>query len=361
METLSQLAQLIRRYIALTAAEADVIALWIVHTHAFGAAQTTPYLAITSAEKRCGKSRLLELLELLVGGPWLTSSVSAAVLYRTIHETHPTLLLDESDATFNGNKEFGEALRGVLNSGHRLGGKASRCERAGEKFVSRDFETFCPKAIAGIGKMPDTIADRSIPIRLRRKPPGTEVARFRRREVEPEAAELRTLASDWAMERLEVLAEMRPELPECLSDRQQDGAEPLLAIADLAGGEWPARARAALIELLTGTVAEDQSVGVGLLGDIRNVFHSTGRDRLTTSEMLDRLKQDETLPWGEFSNGRPLTPIGLARLLKPFGIVPGTIRLEKGTAKGYLRQSFADAWARYLPLPPQAVTPSQPA
>lgn len=361
MQVLSTLSEMVRRYIALTAAEADAIALWIVHTHAFGSAQTTPYLAITSAEKRCGKSRLLELLEMLVAGPWLTSSVSAAVLYRTIHETHPTLLLDESDATFNSNKEFGEALRGVLNSGHRLGGKASRCERAGEKFVRRDFDTFCPKAIAGIGSLPDTVADRSIPIRLRRKPPGMEVARFRRREVEPEAAELRTLLSDWAMKRLEALAEMRPELPECLSDRQQDGAEPLLAIADLAGGEWPVRARAALVELLTGTVAEDQSVGVGLLADIRAAFSLTGRDRLATGELLGRLTQDESLPWGEFSNGRALTPIGLARLLKPFGIIPGTIRLEKGTAKGYLRESFADAWTRYLPSPPQAVTPSQPA
>jgi len=361
MEALSQLAQLIRRYIALAAAEADVIALWIVHTHAFGAAQTTPYLAITSAEKRCGKSRLLELLELLVAGPWLTSSVSPAVLYRTIHETHPTLLLDESDATFNGNREFGEALRGVLNSGHRFGGKASRCEQVGKNFVRRDFDTFCPKAIAGIGKLPDTVADRSIPIRLRRKPPAMEVARFRRREVEPEAADLRSLVSAWAAERMDALTEMRPELPESLSDRQQDGAEPLLAIADLAGGEWPDRARRALVELLTGTVAEDQSDRVRLLADIRSVFISTGRDKLPTSELLGKLAQDETLPWGEFSNGRPLTPIGLARLLKPFGIVPGTIRLEKGTAKGYLRQSFADAWARYLPLPPQAVTTSQPA
>jgi len=361
MEIISQLVQLIRRYVALTAAEADVIALWVVHTHAFGAAQTTPYLAITSAEKRCGKSRLLELLEMLVAGPWLTSSVSAAVLYRTIHETHPTLLLDESDATFSGNKEFGEALRGVLNSGHRLGGKASRCERAGEKFVRRDFDTFCPKAIAGIGKLPDTVADRCIPIRLRRKPPGTEVARFRRREVAPEAAELGADVFVWAAERLDALTEMRPELPESLSDRQQDGAEPLLAIADLAGGEWPTRARAALVELFTGTVAEDQSVGVSLLGDIRSVFNSTGRDRLSSNELLGRLTHGETLPWGEFANGRPLTPIGLARLLKPFGIIPGTIRLEKGTAKGYLRESYADAWLRYLPSPPSPVTPSQPA
>jgi hypothetical protein len=361
MEILSHLAQLIRRYIALTAAEADVIALWIVHTHAFGAAETTPYLAITSAEKRCGKSNLMELLDFLVAGPWLTSSVSSAVLYRTIDDLHPTLLLDESDATFNGNREFGEALRGVLNSGHHIGGKASRCERAGDNFVRRDFDTFCPKAIAGIGKLPDTVADRSIPIRLRRKPPGTEVARFRRRVVKAEAAELRTQVSDWAAEWMDALIGMRPELPESLSDRQQDGAEPLLAIADWAGDEWPDRARAALVELLTGTVAEDQSESVRLLADIRGVFNLTGRDKLSSNELLGKLAQDETLPWGEFSNGRPLTPIGLARLLKPFGICPGTIRLEKETAKGYLKENFADAWTRYLPSPLSAVTPSQPA
>jgi len=359
MQFLSVLSGLIRRYVALSPAEADVIALWIVHTHAFGAAQTTPYLAITSAEKRCGKSRLLELLELLVAGPWLTSSVSPAVLYRTIHETHPTLLLDESDATFNGNREFGEALRGVLNSGHRLGGKASRCEQVGKNFVRRDYNTYCPKAIAGIGKLPDTVADRSIPVRLRRKPPGTDVARFRRRNVEPEAAELRTQITDWAAERMDILSEMTPELPESLSDRQQDGAEPLLAIADAAAGEWPHRARAALVELLTGTVSEDQSERVRLLFDIRGVFVAMGRDKLTSNELLAKLALDETLPWGEFSNGRPLTAIGLARLLKPFGIFPGTIRLERETAKGYLREHFADAWARYLP--PRPVTPSQTA
>jgi len=228
-------------------------------------------------------------------------------------------------------------------------------------FVRRDFDTFCPKAIAGIGKLPDTVADRSIPIRLRRKPPGTAVARFRRREVEPEAADLRARVSEWAAERIQALKEARPELPESLSDRQQDGAEPLLAIADAAGGEWPKRARAALVELFTGAVAEDQSVGVGLLADILAAFTSARRDKLATNELLGKLAEDETLPWGEFSNGHPLTPIGLARLLKPFGIFPGTVRLETGTAKGYLKENFADAWTRYQLAPPSAVTPSQPA
>lgn len=293
----SILSEFIRRYIALTPAEADVIALWIVHTHCFEAAQDTPYMAITSAEKQCGKSRLLELLELLVLRPWLTGSVSAAVLYRTIADLHPTLLLDESDATFNGNREFGEALRGVLNSGHHIGGKASRCERAGDTFIRRDFDTFCPKAIAGIGKLPDTVADRSIPIRLKRKAPGAILERFRRRDVKPEAEQLCGQIAEWLTEHSERLVTMRPELPDALSDRQQDGAEPLLAIADAVGGEWPERARAALVQLLTGSAAEDQSEGVRLLADIRTAYHAVGHDRMTTSELLTRLNTDETLPW----------------------------------------------------------------
>jgi len=360
-EILSQLVSVIRRYILLTAAEADAVALWIVHTHAFDAAGATPYLAITSAEKRCGKTNLLELLEMLVAKPWLTGSVSAAVLFRKTAADRPTLLLDESDATFNGNREYGEALRGILNSGYRQGGKTSRCVQEGKNFVPRDYDTFCPKAFAGIGKLPDTVEDRSIPIRLTRKLRGEQVERFRRREVESEATSIRERVVEWTTEVVDCLAKIKPDLPEALSDRQQDCCELLFAIADAAGGEWPDRARAALVTILTGTAAEDQSDRVRLLADIRSVFISTGRDKLPTSELLGKLVQDESLLWGEFSNGRPLTPIGLARLLKPVKIFPGTIRLEKETAKGYLKENFADAWARYLPSPPSAVTPSQPA
>jgi hypothetical protein len=270
--------------------------------------------------------------------------------------------LDESDATFNGNREYAEALRGILNSGYRRGGKTSRCVQEGKNFVPRDYETFCPKAFAGIGKLPDTVADRSIPIRLTRKLPGEEVARFRRREVESEATPIREQITGWTAETVDCLASMKPALPETLGDRQQDCTELLLAIADVAGGEWPDRARAALVKILTGTGTEDQSERVRLLADIRRVFISTGRDKLSSSELLGTLVHDETLAWGEFANGRPLTLIGLARLLKPFGIQPRTIREGQGTIKGYLKESFADAWARFLPAStPPAVTSSQPA
>ena len=300
-------------------------------------------------EKRCGKTNLLELLEMLVAKPWLTGSVSTAVLFRKIDAERPTLLLDESDATFNGNRDYAEALRGILNSGYRRGGKTSRCVQEGKNFVPRDYETFCPKAFAGIGKLPDTVADRSIPIRLTRKLPGEEVARFRRREVESETTPIREQAALWAAETADFLAEAEPSLPDALGDRQQDCTEPLLAIADAAGGEWPDRTRAALVEILAGAATEDQSDRVRLLADIRTVFISTGRDKLSSSELLGKLVHDETLTWGEFANGRPLTLIGLARLLKPFGIQPRTIREGQGTIKGYLKESFADAWARFLP------------
>ena len=202
-------------------------------------------LAISSAEKRSGKTRLLEVLELLVARPWFTGRVTAAVLARKVDAERPTLLLDESDAAFKGEKEYAEALRGLLNTGHRRGGKSTVCVGQGAELSYKDFSTYCPKAIAGIGKLPDTVADRSLPIRLERRAPDEQAERFRRRDVELEAIGLRA-----ALERLPdlvpALEEARPDLPGALDDRAQDAAEPLLAIADHAGGDSPERARRAL-------------------------------------------------------------------------------------------------------------------
>src|SRR5439155_13386826 len=133
---------------------ADTLALWTEHTHAVEAADATPYINVTSVEKRSGKSRLLEVLELLVRRPWFTGRTSAAALYRKTHAEGPTLLLDESDAAFK-DREYSEAARSILNSGWRRGGKATVCVGQGDVSV-RDFNTFSPKAIAGIGRLPDT-------------------------------------------------------------------------------------------------------------------------------------------------------------------------------------------------------------
>ena len=182
-EILGCVSDFIRRYVHLSDAQARIAAVWTAHTHAGGAATTTPYLAINSAVKQSGKTRLLEVFELLVAKPWLTGRVTAACLIRKVDQVRPTLLLDESDTAFNGEKEYGEALRGIMNTGFYVGGVASACVGQGANISFKDFHTYCPKAIAGIGTLPDTVADRSIPIRLQRKKPGETVARFRRRHA----------------------------------------------------------------------------------------------------------------------------------------------------------------------------------
>lgn len=354
---LEAIRDFVRRFVLLSDAQLTVIAVWVVHTHSLLAAETTPYLAITSAEKQCGKTRLLETLEVLVHKPWLTGRATAAVLVRKIDAHKPTLLLDESDAAFKGDKEYAETLRGVLNTGHRRGGKASLCIGQGANISFKDFETFCPKAIAGIGQLPDTVADRSIPIRLKRKGPSEAVERFRRRDILGQVNEIRQRIPAWVSGRLKALSIARPDLPDCLNDRHQDSVEPLLAIADEVGSDWPERLRKAVVEIFGGESSEDQSVRVRLLADIRDIFDSSRAEKLTSVDLLSKLAEVETSPWGDWSHGKPLNAVGLARLLKPFGICPRTIRVDGATPKGYLRESFLDAWGRYLPPREPSVAP----
>ena len=363
---LDRVSDFIKRYISLTEPQARLVTIWIAHTHAVSASTTTPYINVNSAVKQSGKTRLLEVFELLVNKPWLTGRITAACLIRKVDQVRPTLLLDESDAAFSGEKEYAEALRGILNTGFYSGGVASCCVGQGAAISYKDFRTFGAKAIAGIGQLPDTIADRSIPIRLQRKKPGEVVARFRRRYAKAEAAEIKSQLSDWITSIIPRIKEAEPTLPEQLTDRQQDGIEPLLAIADEAGQDWPQAVRHAAIEIFRSHAAEDQNIGVQLLADIRSIFDAIDDDKVTTAAMLEKLKEIETSPWCDWSKGKGLTPNGLSRLLKPFGISPRTIRVEEKTAKGYLAESFNDAFARYLSGNPSqsgvaAVTPSQPA
>jgi hypothetical protein len=242
--------------------EGQVVAavLWVAHTHALAAADATPYLSITSAEKRSGKTRLLEVLELLVARPWFTGRTTAAALVRKIARDTATLLLDESDAAFGGDRDYSEALRGTLNSGHRRGGCVSLCVGQGAALDVHDLPVFSAKAIAGIGKLPDTVADRAIPIRLKRRAPGEQVERFRRRVIADETAAIRDALEEWTQS-VDMLRALRPDIPDDLDDRAADGWEPLLAIADQAGGEWPERARRSAISPM-GAGRSDDSIGI---------------------------------------------------------------------------------------------------
>jgi hypothetical protein len=349
-ELLDSLVGVVRRFVVLTPEQLSVLALWVLHTHAVDAADTTPYLAITSPEKQSGKSRLLEVLAQLVARPMEAANISDAALFRALggDDLPVTLLFDEIDAVFSKRTAPAkEELRGLINAGYRRGAVAWRCVGEGGKQEVIPFPVFGPKALAGIGQLPDTIADRSIPIRLRRKSREEKVARGRYKAIREAAQPLAADAVRWAAENGSRLKEATPALPDELSDRAQDGGEALVAIADLGGEEWGARARGALVTLHRDKAEEEASWPLQLLADIRRVFGDA--ERMSSAELLADLKEDETAPWASWGKGDGgLTARHLATLLRPYGIRPHTVR-QGGTFKGYKREQFEDSWERYLP------------
>jgi Protein of unknown function (DUF3631) len=343
----------VRRFVVMSEAQAIAVALWVAHSHAADAADATPYLSVTSAEKQSGKSRLLEVVALLVHKPLRAAGVSEAALFRSLGAEHPpTVLMDEVDAVFGPKASANhEVLRALLNAGYQRGTPVLRCVGDGSKMRVEAFQVFGPKALAGIGELPHTVADRSLPIRLKRRARSERVDRFRLRDAAADAAPLRDRLAEWAKAHLDELRAARPAMPDELDDRAQDAAEPLLAIADLAAGDWPRRARRALVEL-RGARDEAETLGIRLLADTRAVFERLDVDRLATADLLEALGEDDEAPWHTYAHGSPLTPRQLARLLGRYEIRSRTVRLPDGTTpKGYVRESFEDAWNRYVALP----------
>lgn len=360
-DLLEELAAHFRAYAVLPAHGDTTLALWALHTFAHEYFETSPYLAVTSPVKRCGKSRVLDLLHPVVRRPLRTGSATSAVVFRSIEQHGPTLLMDEADTYLPGN----EGLRGILNTAHtRSGAIVSRA--AGEDHQPRIFSTWAPIALAAIGSPDDTIRDRSIVLTLRRRRADEPVQRLRTAQVERTCAPLRRRAARWVADHAEPLREDDAEVPMALDDRAADGWHPLLVIADLVGGAWPERARAAAVALSAPRRDEgDDVLGVALLRDVRTAIGTS--DRVASGELVRRLVSMEGRPWAECGRQeRPLSVHALSRLLRPFGIVPGTIRLPDGTTpKGYYRRDFAEAWERYCPAelvartatPPQASFP----
>jgi Protein of unknown function (DUF3631)/Toprim domain len=334
--------------------QSTAAALWVAHTWAAEVFDFTPYLHVTAPEKRSGKSRVLDAAGALCRRPLKAAHVSAAAVYRLIGDPLPTILLDEVQELFARNADpDAKKLRAVLQAGFETGTPARLVEGEGSNRVVAEYPVFCPKALAGTGELPDMLADRSVPIRLKRKPRDARVDRFRRRLVEGDAEPLRARLAGWAKTAGDTLATARPELPEELNDRQQDIWEPLLAIADAAGGDWPKRARDAAVELSGGEVA-DESVGVLLLGHIRETFEQHGAlDRITTAQLLGFLVERDDGPWGDWWGAdvdadRLKGPaVKLARLLKPYGVAPKVLRLDEGTPRGYERAAFTEPWTLY--------------
>jgi len=340
-EVLNECVAYIRRHIYCQPEQADAVALFCLWTHAFRWYDVLPYLLISSPTLRCGKTTLLRLVSYLASRTLAASNLTPAAVYRVIDAYQPTLIIDECDTFLEQNLE----LIGLINSGwSRDTAFVIRCDNdTGEP---RMFSTFAPRVIAAIGRLKDTVEDRSIVITMERRPKELRLARVSRKTKEEGKVIARKFLA-WVMDHQDDLrksAELEPDLPDSLDDRQRENWRPLVILAELAGGDWPHRARRAC--LWTSGAKEEvatQDIGIRLLADIREVF---GDDQeLTPTVLISRLSEIEDAPWSTYSSGRPITPHKVALMLKRFGVKA----FKRKKANYYRKSDLARVWGLYLP------------
>lgn len=359
---LEELSQPLRRVVVLPRWAEETLALFVLHSYAFELRDVSTYVGIESPEKRCGKTTLMIVLSELVNRPEVAANISSPAFYRMIEETQPTLFIDEVDTYLRGNAP----LRGILNAGYsrkmayvvrvanesvergELGDERSRAKRPKSKVKGSRlarFSCWCPKVMATIGRLPDTLEDRCIVIRMQRKTPKEQCERLK--NLEPVVTALRRKCARFVLDHGPEIARARPAIPASLNDRAADIWEPLLALADLAGGKWPAVARQAAAGL-TARMQETNPIGALLL-DLWILFLGSGVDRLFTHTLVARLNDLADRPWAEMRNGKEITDRWLAKQLNPYEVRPRTIRIKEVTAKGYVLEDFDEVFRRYIP------------
>jgi hypothetical protein len=355
-EILDDVEAFLDRFIAYPSSAARAAhVLWIAHTHHMDLWESTPRIAFLSPEPGSGKSRALEVTDLLVPNPIHAINVSPAYLFRKIGDEAgaPTILHDEIDTVFGPRAKDAEDVRGLLNAGHRKGAVAGRCKVVGKTVLTEELPAYCAVALAGLDDLPDTLMSRSVVVRMRRRAPSETVEPFRHRLHAADGHALRDRLAVWAAT---IPAGVWPAMPVEIADRNADIWEALLAVADAAGDDWPERARCDAVTLVTDSRGSTPSIGIRLLEDLRAVFGD--REAMFTEGILSMLIEMDEAPWGDL-RGKPIDARWLARRLARYGdISPKTVRQGAKTAKGYLRTDLADTWARYVP--DTSVAPAEP-
>ena len=346
---LNDVSEFLKRFIAYPSEHARVAhTLWIAHAHLMGAWESTPRIAFLSPEPASGKTRSMEVSELLVPNAVEAVNVTPAYMFRKCGgaDGPPTILFDEIDTVFGAKAKEHEELRALLNSGHRRGATAGRCVVRGKIVETEEISSYAAVALAGLGWLPDTILSRSIIIRMRRRAPDEKIESFRRRVHAPVGETLRRKLAGWAVTVLDEATEARPQMPVSVEDRAADVWEALLAIADIAGGKWPERARLAAVALVQVSLDVEPSLNLRLLADLRTVFGAD--EALHTKTILAELCGLESAPWNDIK-GKPLTDNQLARRLRNYDVKSKDVRIGSVVLKGYRRADLHDVWRRYLP------------
>lgn len=379
-ELLDGLATFIRRYVVLGPPAVETLALWVLHTHAFQLRDVAVYVGLESPQKRCGKTTLLTVLSEVVNRPIVAANISSPAFFRVIEEMRPTLMIDEADTALHRNDE----LRGILNSGYkrktayvvrvameawkedsarpgrrkRTEGETEHQEHGGgdEEAVEREWQagrgrrsrlvrysSWCPKAIATIKHLPETLQDRCIVIEMHRKKPSEACERLKGID----GTELRRKCARFVLDHSEAIGKAEPAIPAELHDRAGEIWEALLVLADLAKGGWPERARRAAVAMVRSG-HEEGAIGA-LLFDIMICFLRENRERVFSRTLTAELNAQGDRPWAELKRGTQATELWLARELRPYGVRPRTMWIGEEAAKGYLIEDFKEVFGRYIP------------
>ncbi len=355
-DVLNEVHAFLRDYVVFPSEEtATATTLWVAQAHALQEFDSTPRLAFLSPEPGSGKSRALEVIATLVPRPMHAVNATPAALFRSVGDDGqtPTILFDEIDTIFGSKTADGhEDVRGFINAGHRRGAVAYRCVGMGTNQTVQAFPAFCAMALAGLNDLPDTIATRSIIVAMRKRAPHERVKPWRTRN-EPHGHALRDALGDTLVPHLDALTHAEPVMPEGVEDRPADVWEPLLAIADAAGGQWPQTARSAAVFLTLGRHTEP-SRGVQLLAALHTIWQESGTpEHLTTADVLAALNSREEEPWPGMRGGQGIDARGLATLLGKYEVRSKTVRVGESTLKGYAVEHLHDPWARYCSLSPE--------
>lgn len=329
----------VRRTVITSKESAVAIALWIVFTYVYKNFSIAPMLVITSPTRQSGKTSALSMLSRLCHNPFETSNISEAAIYHVIEKWHPTLLIDEADTFMTSNS----VMTGIINSGHKqTNGFVTRAIKNG---VVR-YPTFCPKAIASIGRPSETIMSRAIVINMMRKLTTEKVDSVPATGPD-ELTILQGRILRWTTDNVETLSSIEPERVGVTNDRSEDNYGPLLAIATQLGGPWLDEARAAFSSI-SGLSVPETNAEDRLLSDISLAFKTLAQDRITTSALLNQLCAQEEAPWSTYRKGREISAAQLGKMLSAYDITSSQMRFGERNLRGFHRHQFAVVFARYV-------------
>lgn len=227
-----------RRFTIFRSSETSVLlAIWTMGTYVHSVFRWFPYLWLTSPDKRCGKSTLMErICGVGFNSTGLTVNQSESWLFREVSANSATLLLDEVDNLRNADREHRGAIMSILNGGFNKDSVVNRSDTDGEKITPREFRVYSPKVLAGLEELSDTIADRCIKITLSRKKKTEKIERYDERKWLPLLARIKDDLHIFGLTYATEIAKFYnlPDLmdiPAEADDRCRDILEPLFAIA----------------------------------------------------------------------------------------------------------------------------------